>query len=332
MTLSPTRERFISLLGKLPPQPPLAPTLLDEQTFATHTMRLMEYTVSPGETGQAYLLSPAGCSGPRPAILAIHQDGEHRPYEFGGSEPAGVAGDPNLRYGLELCLRGYVVLCPDRFPFGSRCLAMSRHREMFDQFRVFTRYQGQELDLTEDLYRGCVANLCLCEGGTLLGRELAEFQCAIDWLCSMPDVDSDRIGVIGHSAGGLLSALLMYIDPRIKVGCASCGTFLIEWILRRDHLRPINGFANPLVVPGFSQWGDVDDILAGLAPRPFLETHADMAQDMVDRKSQKAWARYAELDVPERYQSIAYGAQAHLFRADMREQSYAWFDRWLKPE
>jgi len=329
MKPSPTRDRFLSLLGKFPTQVQLDARLLGEQSFHTHATRLIEYAVAPDEKMQAYLLMPTGITEPRPAILAIHQDGEHRPYEFGGSEPAGVAGDPNLQYGLELCLRGYVVLCPDRFPFGSRCLAKSRHQETFDRFRVFTRYQGQELDLTEDLYRGCVANLCLCEGGTLLGKELSELQRAIDLLCSMPEVDSNRLGVIGHSAGGLLGALLMYVDPRIQVGCASCGTFLIEWIYGRDRLRPINGFGNPLVVPGLSEWGDIDDVLAGLAPRPFFEAHGDLTKELVDRKSQKAWARYSELGVPERYQSVAYDAQSHLFRLDMRGKSYTWFDRWL---
>jgi hypothetical protein len=57
-----------------------------------------------------------------------------------------------------------VVICLDRFPFGSRSLARSQHRETFAQFPIFGRYGDQELDLTEDLYRGCVANRLLFEG------------------------------------------------------------------------------------------------------------------------------------------------------------------------
>ena len=329
MVNTPSLDSFLALLGESPPTTPLEPRALSRQVLGDHTQLLVEYAAEVGERVQAYLLLPHGQEGPRPAILAIHQDGADRPYQFGGSEPAGVAGDPELRYGLELCLRGYVVLCPDRFPFGSRSLARSAHRETFAQFPVFTRYEGQELDLTEDLYRGCVANRLLFEGWTLLGKELLELQRAVDYLCTLPEVDGQRLGVIGHSAGGLLSALALYVDPRLKVGCASSGTARIRSIYSRERLKPINGFGNPLAVPGMAKWGDFDDVLAGLAPKPYLETHGDSTQQMVDEKSRKARARYAQLGVPERYESIAYDAQAHVFRADYRQKSYRWLDRWL---
>jgi dienelactone hydrolase len=330
MEQAPTLDKFLALLGESPGKPSLEPQVLSERNLERHTRKLIEYTTARDERVQAYLLLPHGYTGRKPGILAIHQDGADRPYQFGGSEPAGVAGDPELQYGLELCRRGYVVICPDRFPFGSRSLARSTHRDTFAQFPVFARYGGQELDLTEDLYRGCVANRLLFEGWTSLGKELSELQRALDLLCTLPEVDGERLGVIGHSAGGFLSALLMYVDPRIEVGCASSGTFLIGSIYGREHLRPINGFGSLLAVPGMVTWGDVDDVLAGLAPRPYLEPHGDFTQEMVDGKSAKARARYEELGVGERYQSIVYDAQAHVFRADMRARSYEWFDRWLK--
>jgi dienelactone hydrolase len=330
MKQAPTRSEFLALLGEFPVKPSLELEMLSERDLEGHTLKLVEYATADEERVQAYLLLPHGIAGRKPGVLAIHQDGGDRPYQFGGSEPAGVAGDPDLQYGLELCRRGYVVLCPDRFPFGSRSLARSTHRETFAQFPVYTRYQGKELDLSEDLYRGCVANRLLFEGWTLLGKELLELQRAVDVLCTLPEVDGERLGAIGHSAGGFLTALLMYVDPRIAVGCASSGTGLIGGIYGREHLRPINGFGNPLAVPGMKAWGDIDDVLAGLAPRPYLETHGDSTQEMVDAKSEKARAQYKELRVEERYQSIVYDAQAHVFRADMREKSYEWFDRWLK--
>jgi dienelactone hydrolase len=324
-----TPNGFLSLLGELPQESPPDSRILSKEALETYTRLLIEYSIGD-EQVQAYLLVPKGVTRQQPGVLAIHQDGEHRPYEYGGSEPAGVAGDPGLQYGLELCLRGYVVICPDRFPFASRSLAKSKYKETFGRYRVFTPYQGQSFELTEDLYRGCVANRLLFEGRTLLGRELYELQRVLDHLSSLPEVDGDRLGVIGHSAGGLLGALLMYIDPRVKVGCASSGTFLVRWIYGQDNLKPITGFGSALAVPSLKQWGDIDDVLAGLAPRPFLETHGDFTQEMVDEKSRKARQRYAELGVPERYQSLVYDAKAHVFRQDMREKSYEWFDRWLK--
>jgi len=326
-----TQEKFISSLGKFPKKPPLNTRILDTQEYDTHTQRLIAYTTESEERVQAFLLIPR-MKEKLPGILAIHQDGERRPYEYGKSELAGIAGDPELKYGLELCLRGYVVICPDRFPFESRCLANSKFKETFRALPIFTRYQGRELDLTEDLYRGCVANRLLFEGKTLLGMELFEMQRALDCLSEFPEVDSNRIGVIGHSAGGFLSALVMYVDPRVKVGCVSTGTFLFRWFFRKDTLRPINGFAG-LAVPGLKKAGDVDDVLAGLAPRPFMETMGDqgMPEEMIEEKIRKARVRYAEMRVPERLVHIVYKG-GHIFRRDMREKSYEWFDHWLKKQ
>jgi dienelactone hydrolase len=326
MEQSLTPQKLISLLGGFPDKPPLAVRVLEVWEHGTHQRQLIEYTTEGDERVQAFLLVPSQTAEKLPGIVAIHQDGAHRPYEFGKSEPAGVAGDPELAYGLELCLRGYVVICPDRFPFESRSLARSRFKEQFDEFRIFTEHG---LELTEDLYAGCVANwLLLEEGRALPGKHLFELQRAVDCLCEQHEVDGGRIGAIGHSAGGFLAALLMYVDPRVQVGCASCGTYLYRGALNKDRLRPINGFGG-FAVPGLKRWGDMDDVRAGLAPRPFLETTDPGSDQEMAELTGKARARYAALGVPERYQYVTYDA-LHIFRKDMRELSYAWFDRWLK--
>lgn len=321
-SLSP--EAFKFLLGEFPEKPPLNTELLDVQDFDTYTRKLIAYTTEDDERVQAFLLVPRHVRDKVPGILAIHQDGERRPYEIGKSEPAGIAGDPQMRYGLELCQRGYVVICPDRFPFESRRLANSPHADTFLQ--IFTK---DGFELTEDLYAGCVANQLLMEGRTAFGKTLFDLERAVDCLSAEPEVDANRIGVIGHSAGGLYGALLMYIDHRIRVGCASCGTFPLRWIISKNTLRPLNGFAI-IAIPGLYKYGDVDDILAGLAPRPFLETSGDgLSEEMVKELTGKARARYEELAASDHYQYIQYDG-GHTFRRDMRETSYAWFDRWLR--
>jgi dienelactone hydrolase len=325
-----TPRRFITLLGGFPKREPLRTSVLGSKELPQYTRKLVEYTTEGTERVQAFLLVPHGAK-KAPAVIAIHQSGGTRPYRFGKSEPAGLGGDPELAYGLELCLRGYVVICPDRLPFESRALAKSRFRRVFAWKPVYTRSGGADFDLSEDVYLGCIANRLLFEGRTLEGAAVYELQRALDCLCERPEVASRRLGMIGHSGGGWFGTLLMYVDPRVKAGCVSCGTWLQGWNYRGDTMRPFDGLAG-MVIPGLGRWGDVDDILAGLAPRPFLEIRGDLRAGPPGAKAAltaKAKARYADLGVPERFQYDSYRG-GHEFRKDKREKAYAWLDRWLR--
>lgn len=85
-----------------------------------------------------------------------------------------------------------------------------------------------------------------------MGKELFELQRALDCLVAQPAVDGTRLGAIGHSAGGLLAALLMYVDQRVKAGCVSCGTWLVGNAYRDDYLRPMQGFGGLVAIPAYA--------------------------------------------------------------------------------
>src|SRR3954464_3471600 len=114
MVPSPTPKSLQLLLGHAPAAEPLESRVLEVVELDTHTRMLLEYSTVGNERVQAFLLRPSAPLRGLPGILAIHQDGGRRPYAFGKSESAGEGGDPDLAYGLELCQRGYVVICPDR--------------------------------------------------------------------------------------------------------------------------------------------------------------------------------------------------------------------------
>jgi hypothetical protein len=263
-------------------------------------------------------------------VVAVHQDGGVRPYRYGKSEVAGLGGDPALCYGKDLCERGYVVICPDRFGYESRSLKTSPHRKTFEEFAI-QRSTGEfrGVDLTEDLFKGAYANKLLFDGWSMLGRELFEITRAIDLLTTMAEVDGERIGIVGHSAGGLLSAYGMYIDDRLRVGGASCGTWLFHDAFQDDYLRPMQGFGTSLAVPGMNQWGDTNVVLAGLAPRPFIERAGDLDPgEEPQRLIRDAQRRYSELNAAERFDYAAVGG-GHGFTGSMKRDIYDWFDWWL---
>jgi hypothetical protein len=110
---------------------------------------------------------------------------------------------------------------------------------------------------------------------TLLGLMLFDVGRCVDYLASRPDVASDRIGVIGHSLGGILVNGVLPLEPRLKVGVASCGYGLF----RTDRLFPQRWAASDSAyLPRLALYRDRPDdlpldfhhILALSAPRPHL--------------------------------------------------------------
>src|SRR5690606_33790308 len=107
----------------------------------------------------------------------------------GKVEPAGLGGNPNLHYALHLAQRGYITLAPDYPSFG----------EYEYDFEPKHGYRSGSMKAIYDNIR------------------------AIDVLQSLPAVDDERIGCIGHSLGGHNTMFTMFFDERIKVGVSNCG-------------------------------------------------------------------------------------------------------------
>jgi dienelactone hydrolase len=59
-------------------------------------------------------------------------------------------------------------------------------------------------------------------GTTLMGVEVTKVLRALDVLAARPEVDPGRIGMIGLSYGGFYTLYTAALDPRIRVGVASC--------------------------------------------------------------------------------------------------------------
>src|SRR5690606_17917431 len=59
-------------------------------------------------------------------------------------------------------------------------------------------------------------------GTSILAVELYKLQRGLDAVLERPEVDPERVGMMGLSYGGLYTQYATALDPRIRVGVSSC--------------------------------------------------------------------------------------------------------------
>ncbi|MEX0611251.1 MAG: alpha/beta fold hydrolase, partial [Pirellulales bacterium] len=181
----------------------------------------------------AWLLMPAGNKPERrPAVLCLHQTTPH-----GKDSPVGLSDRPSMHYALELARRGYVTLSPD-YP------SLGEHQHDFDA----DDYESGSMKAIYDNIR------------------------AVDLLQSLPEVDSERIGCIGHSLGGHNALFTAVFDERIKAVVTSCGFTSFHKYMGGD----LHGWSGPRYMPRVASHYnfspdrmpfDFPEVLAAIAPR-----------------------------------------------------------------
>jgi dienelactone hydrolase len=314
MVQSTRRDAILQRLGRFPDRVRLAAAFGPARDMGDHTRTLVSYDVEAGERIDAWLLRPRGESPPGgwPAILALHQHAGQ--YYLGKAEPAGLSADSMYHYGLDMCRRGYVVLCPDHLCFEDRRPPEYRRVEN-------AALDGQQYERFE-FTRRILAGTCLQT------KYLHDMTCALDLLEQLPEVNRERLGAIGHSLGGQEALWLAWYDQRVRAAVSSCGFGLIRTIIR-DGINHNFG----LYVPGLLDICDADGLVAEIAPRAFMLT--DGEQDLifpidgVRGLATTAQAAYARLGVAERFRALLFPA-GHSFPADVKAEAYAFLDEWLR--
>ena len=144
-----------------------------------------------------------------------------------------------MHYALEFAKRGYVTLSPDYPSFGE-------HHHDFDS----DDYESGSMKAIYDNMR------------------------AIDLLQSLPEVDPERIGCIGHSLGGHNSLFTAVFDERIKAVVTSCGFTRFHKYKGGDLRGWTSDKYMPRIASALRQLSpdrmpfDFTEVIAALAPRP----------------------------------------------------------------
>lgn len=312
------RKRYLELIrdAEKPAKPPL--DLVVHETVnvdGVYLRKLISYNVEADERAHAYLAIPIGLKGRARAMVTLHGTTAQ-----GKEQEAGLLGAPEKAFLNQFARRGYVVISPDHFVAGHR----TPPEGAYETSRFYKKHPSW----------------------TAVGKAAYEGSIAIDILQSLPEVDPDRVGVVGHSLGGHGSYFLAAYDPRIKaaVSNAGCAPFRYNskveaWA--RDkwyvYLKPMRENLLKGILPPI----DMHEIMALIAPRPFLDISAlndliagdppELARLTYRQRNlmlMKVMDVYELEGAPQNFAFYAHG-QGHSVTSEARQLIYGWFDKHL---
>ncbi len=180
----------------------------------------------------------------------------------------------------------------------------------------------------------------------------------IDYLQTLPDIDSSRIGVIGFSKGGIEAYFLSAVDNRVKVSIPCIGMQSFRWELDHNDWQvrvgtfnaaftaaaKQEGIKNPdaafvrkfydRVVPGIYGPFDGPIMIQLIAPRPLLVINGELDHHSplpgLSECDEAARIAYGAANAEKFVQRIEPNT-GHSVTATYQIEANNWLVRWLKP-
>jgi cephalosporin-C deacetylase-like acetyl esterase len=302
------RDSFLILLDDLPKAdgpPPIKKTgTIDDDDYVIDKLVCESL---PGYFVSALLYKPKKSDGPAPGILSPC-----------GHSTVGKAADTYQTLHINLVKRGAYVLTYDPVGQGER----SQFWDAENQKSHFNLSCGEHAVLGNPLY--------------LLGTSLARYRIwdgmrGLDLLASLKEVDPKRLGCIGNSGGGTLTAYIAALDPRVQVAIPGC--YITTLPRRMGNRIQRDPDADPEQdIFGFVSAGiDHAGLLALRAPRPTLVAAAKLDFFPIEgaRESFAEAKHLFEVAGAGERIALTEADQKHGLTQPLRQASYAFFDRWL---
>lgn len=245
------RAQILSLIGAMPSRTPLNARVLGETQADGFRIRKVIFESQPNffVTSLLYVPNGAATGSKRAAILMSP-----------GHAPSGKAGDAPIA--AIFARNGFVVLSYDPIGQGERLQYPDPAKP------------GASLAVRPTGEHGEASLQPMLIGDTFARYEVWDAMRGVDFLASLPEVDPHRIGALGCSGGGTITALTGALDTRIAAIGTAC------YITSFDALLPALGpqdaeQSTPRFISsglGFPDWIEL------AAPRPYavLSTYSDM--------------------------------------------------------
>ncbi|MBM4070588.1 MAG: acetylxylan esterase [Planctomycetes bacterium] len=295
-------------LWPMPEKLPLKPVIHGKIFRDGYTIEKVFFASYPGHyvTGNLYRPTAKAQGGKYPAILSPH--GHWSNGRFFSASDAEVKSQ--LKQGAEKTAEGA------KYPLQARCAQLARMGCV-----VFFYDMVGYADSKQIGHRGGFTDAeAELRQQNFMGLQTFNSIRALDFLTSLPDVDSKRIGVTGASGGGTQTFILCAIDdrpaaafPAVMVSTAMQGGCICE---NCSYLRVGTGNIE----------------LAGLfAPKPLGMSGAkDWTEEIETKGLPELKSLYAVLGAPDNIMAKAYLQFGHNYNQVSRELMYNFFNKHLK--
>lgn len=296
-----------TVLGELP-QNQVDPQIktVEELEFPGFLRRRINYFVDEWDRPSAWLFVPEGKE-EGPALICCHQMTPH-----GKDEAAGIEGNPGLAFAQHYAQEGYVTIAPDCLTAGDRVFS---GLEPFDTKAFYEKHPNE----------------------SMVGKMLADHMKCVDVLLESRQVDSSRIGVIGHDMGAYNALFLVAFDDRVQV-CVASGGFTpfsddkdcSRWA-RESGLVLFPKLRDAIKKKRFPF--DWDHVLALVAPSPTLLVTALNDEILPNTKAcgkvvNRARKVYKLLGAENALENFTHDG-GHAMGHEALEAADEWFERWL---
>jgi len=316
-----TRAAFLKLLDR----PRVAPAV-QERAVPTKdglTQLHISFAAEAGQRVPFWLVKTSSVTPRRPAVIVLHGTGGNK--------------DDSLGLARRLARQGFIAIAMDGRFHGERCAA-GRGTAEYDAAMAQAWRDGQAhpflYDTVWDVMR------------------------LIDLLQARPDIDPNRLGVIGFSKGGMETYLLAAADQRVAVAIPCIGVqswrYALDNNLWQARLGSVQGAINTVareqgvpitrefvekfydrLVPGIAGDFDAPALLPLIAPRPLLvisgERDPRAPLPGVLRAADAARDAYEKVNAGERFCLKVQKKIGHAVAPATLDEAIAWFERWLLP-
>ncbi len=255
------REKLLECLLTPPPAVPFDCEVVAREKRDGYEAQKIRFNISGFARVPAYLLVPDG-EGPFPALVMLHDHGAEffigkekmvRPFDV----PAAVS-DRAQEWvdqlyggnfvGDDYARRGYVVLSVDALFWGER----GRREGVDYNFQQALSANLQQLGMTWT--------------GVITWDDVR----SVDFLASLPFVDSARIGAVGFSMGAHRAWMLSAASDRVAAAAAICWMNTTEYLMRPNNNQLKGGSAYAMLVPNLRNYLDYPHVASIACPRALL--------------------------------------------------------------